>query len=83
MKLLRSRVGLAVELGNLRCADMRVALRGTDPCVPEQFLDGSEISALLEQMRRERMTERVGADARRGTGLGDVTPHETINAAAR
>ena len=36
--------------------DMRVVLRRADVCVPQKFLDGAQVGATGEQVRREAMT---------------------------
>src|SRR5690606_37886049 len=53
-------VGLQQPLG----VDLRVDLRGGERGVPEQFLDGPQVPAAAEQVRREGMAERVRRRAR-------------------
>ena len=62
---LRLRVRLLVGLDQLRGVDVGVALRGAEPGVAEQFLDRPQVGAALEQVRRERMPQRVRADPER------------------
>ena len=43
--------------------DVQVDHRGTDVAMPEQFLHCPDVLAVLQQMRRERVTENVRTDA--------------------
>src|SRR5688500_173413 len=43
--------------------NVRVPLRRADAGVPQQFLNGPDVRSSLQQMRRERMPERVGRGA--------------------
>ncbi len=51
-------------------ADPRVALGRGQARVAEQFLDNTQVSATVEQMRRERVPKRVGMDWR-GRSVGE------------
>ena len=62
---------------------MRVALRGAEPRVAEQFLNGSKIGARLQEMRGEGVTDRVRADAVRDRRLADVAANDAVHAARR
>ena len=54
------RFGVNVE--KLRRVDVCVTLRGAETRVPEQFLDRAQIGPALEEMRGERVAQRVRAD---------------------
>jgi len=49
--------------------------------VPQQFLNPSQVGAALQQMRRERVPERMRADAEARAALRDILPQESIDAA--
>ena len=65
------RVRLPVDLQQLRGVDVRVALRRAQARVPEQLLDRAQVGAALQQVRRERMAQRVRADAPSAARSGD------------
>src|SRR5947207_14521424 len=71
----------AIHVEQLRGVDVRVALRRADARVAEKLLNGAQIGAALQQVRRERMPQRVRTDPRARAARGDVTPHEAIDAA--
>ena len=52
-----------VDVHQLRDIDVGIALGRGQLDVAEQFLDGAQIGARLQQVRRERMPQRVRADA--------------------
>ena len=56
---LTARMMLAMQLLQSGVRDVRVDLRRCDVAVAEQHLDDPEIRAMIEQMRRERMPQRV------------------------
>ena len=56
------RMGPAVDVPDPLAGEMRVQLRGGDTRMPEQLLDDAQVGPALEQMRRERVTQRVRAD---------------------
>ena len=58
-------MGLSVDVQQLRGVDVRVALGRAEARVAEEFLNRAQVGAALQQMRRERMPQRVRADARR------------------
>lgn len=60
MRKLRVRVRFVVDVHQLADGGMRVLLRGGKRLVAEQFLDGSEIRPVREQMCGESMAQRVG-----------------------
>ena len=57
--LLRARMGAVVNLCELSRGELRVALRGREPLVTEQFLDGAQVGSLFQQMRAKGVAERV------------------------
>ena len=56
------RMGPAVDVPDPLAGEMRVELRGGDTRMPEQLLDDAQVGAALEQVRRERVAQRVRAD---------------------
>lgn len=58
---------LPVDIPQPVPGDMRVNLRRADIRVPQQFLDHPQIRAVLQQMRREAMTQHVRSDVARDT----------------
>ena len=72
-----------IGLEQLRGVDMGVPLGGAQSCVTEEFLDGPQIGAALEEMRRERMSQRVRADTEARAELRDVLSNDAIHAAGR
>src|SRR5580765_2206755 len=78
-----ARVRLFVDLEQLRGVDVRVALRGAETGVAEQFLDRPEIRPALQQVRREGMTQRVRADPHPRAAGRDVAAHQAIHAPGR
>ena len=48
-----SRMGAVVDHFQLRGGQLRVTLRGGEPFVAEQLLNGSQVGALFQQMRSE------------------------------
>ena len=75
-------MGLAIDIDQLGGADVRVALRGGELRVAQQFLDGSQVRPTLEQMRGKRMTQRVRADAQSHAALRHVPAQQPVDAAA-
>ena len=75
-------MGLAVDVDQLRGIDVGVALHGAQPGVSQQLLDGPQVGAALQQVRRKRMSERVRADAQARAALRDISAQEAIHAAA-
>src|SRR5438093_2771059 len=62
-------------------ADMGVALRGREPAVAEQLLDHPEVGAVVEQVRGERVAQRVRAHAARDAGGADRAPDDRMDRA--
>ena len=56
------RVGPAVDVPDPFTGEMGVELRGGDTRMPEQLLDDAQVGPALEQVRRERVAQRVRAD---------------------
>ena len=56
-------MAFAVDLEQLRRVDVRVALRRAEARVAEQLLNRAQVRAALQQVRRERVAQRVRADA--------------------
>jgi hypothetical protein len=48
-------MSLPVDLDQLRSVDVCVPLRGGELHVAEEFLDGTQVGATLEQVARERV----------------------------
>src|SRR5215471_17055371 len=57
--------------------DVRVALRRGEARVSEQLLDGTQVGARTEKMRRERVAESVGRRLSGATGREHVALHVT------
>src|SRR5262245_17648281 len=51
--------------------------------MPEQFLNHAEIGATLQEVRGERMAERVWTDAPLGGEAPDVQTQQAVDAPAR
>ena len=64
----RARMGAAVGGPEAGRRDVRVDLRRREALVAEQLLDDAQVRAAVEQVRRERVAERVGRDAVRQAG---------------
>ena len=71
---------LLVDLEQLRGVDVRVALRRAEARVAEQFLNRAQVGAALQQVRRERMPQRVRADAGPRAARRHVAPHQPVDA---
>src|SRR5690348_14215712 len=59
---MRMRLRIGAEQG--RGVDLRIALGGAERGVPEEFLDGAQVGAGAQQVRGERVAQRM----RRGAG---------------
>src|ERR1019366_7769353 len=77
---LRPGMRFLIHLEQLRGVHMRVALGGAEARVAEQLLDGAQVGAALEEMRRERVTQGVRTDAEPRAARRDVAPYETVHA---
>jgi len=74
---------LAIDLEQLRRIHVRVPLRGAEARVAEQLLNRAQVGAALQQVGRERVTQRMRADARTGTACSDIAPNKAIDTAGR
>src|SRR5215472_3333986 len=63
-------MGLIVNLQNMLHRELRVALRGGEALVSEQFLDGAQVCAFFQHVRAERVAQRVRMHVG-GKALGD------------
>lgn len=77
---LGSWVSLSIDLQELRRVDVRVALRGRELHVAEQFLDRAQVGAALQQVRRKRMPQRMRRDAEARAARRDVLGNEALDA---
>src|SRR5258705_9374011 len=76
-------MGLPIHVEQLGHVHVRVALRRRQLDVAEQFLDGAQVRAGLQQMRRKRMPQRVRADAEACAAAADVAGDQALHAAPR
>jgi hypothetical protein len=60
---------------------VRVTLRRTEARVAEQLLNGAEIGATLEQVRRKRVSEGMRTNPEPRAACRDVLPHQAVDAA--
>src|SRR5580704_11410450 len=67
---------LPVDAPQVLAIDVGVDLRGRDVRVPQHVLHRTQVGAALEQMRRERMAERVWRHVRRDPRGGHVFPKD-------
>ena len=76
-----------VEAVEAAGVDVAVDLGGRERGVAEQLLDRAQVGAALEQVRRERVAERMGADIAAQTGalsgIGHATSHHACAAEDR
>src|SRR5471030_3318240 len=68
----RPRMKLPVDLPQPVAGDVRVNLRRADIRVAEQFLDDTQIRAMLQQMRREAVPQHVRRDIALNSGAPDA-----------
>ena len=59
--------------------DVKVDHGGFDTGMPHETLDGADIGAGFEQMRRERMAHRVASGTFRNPGLADSLLHVALH----
>ena len=76
-------MGLSIDVQQLRRVHVGVSLRRRQLNVPEQLLDRAQVGASLQQMRGERVAQRVRADAKACAARRDVAPNETLDARVR
>ena len=55
-------MGLLVEREQLGGVNVRIALCGAEPRVPQEFLDGAQVGTALQEMCGEGVAQRVWAD---------------------
>ncbi len=79
----RPRMRLQEHLAQVLDGDVRVQLRGRHAGVAEHLLDAAQIGAGGEQMRGERVTERVGARLAEHVGAGEDLADDVVDALAR
>ena len=60
--LLRPWMRLVVHLEDVFHGQLGVALRGREAFMAEKFLNGAQVGALLQHVRAEGVTQRVGMD---------------------
>src|SRR6185436_14920931 len=77
-----TRVRLPIHLDEVCGVDVGVALRGGELHVPEQLLDRAQVCPALQQVRRERVPQRVRTDAEACAARGDVARHQSLHAAS-
>src|SRR4051812_21494645 len=78
-----SRMRAVIRLHEPPEVDVRVALRGGEARVPEELLDGTQVGARAEQMRREGVAERMRRRLRHGPALEYAPLHEARHAPRR
>ena len=71
------RIDRASHPGRATVEDVRVDLRRRDVAMAQELLHGADIAAVFEQMRGERMPERVRSGPLRDAGA----PHGLLDAA--
>src|SRR5574341_205129 len=76
-------VGGVIDLHEPVGPDVRVALRGGEAAVTEELLDHPEVRPRVEQVRRERVPERVRAHPPGNAGRGGAPPHDRVDRARR
>ena len=72
----------AIHVDQLGGVHVSVPLRGTEPRMTEQLLDGAQISATLQQVSRKGMAQRVRADAHSRAALRDISTQQPVDASA-
>lgn len=48
-----------IDFAQSGCRDVRVDLRRDEAAMPEKLLDASDVGPMIEQVRREAVSERV------------------------
>ena len=71
----------AIDLHQATDVEVGVTLCGREPRVSQEFLNRAQIGTRLEQMRGERVSERVRADPLRDRRLPDIASDDPIDAA--
>ena len=81
--LLRPRVELHDVAAEIVAVQVRIDLGGGDAGVAQHFLHGAQIGTAFNQMRGERMPERMRTDLLPHAGLHGKTLHEIEDRYAR
>src|SRR3712207_1441404 len=76
------RVSVEVDVLEALGREVRVELGGGDVGVAEHLLDGAEVAPAGEQVRRERVAQRVRAHAAVEAGAAGVALHDLVEALA-
>ena len=79
--LLRPRMRPVVHLRQLRRGELRIALRGGEPLVAQQFLNRAQVGAFFQQMGAESVAQRVRMDVGRKSAQNRDALHDTADAA--
>src|SRR5690349_4038764 len=74
---------LVVNLQQLADGGVRVLLRGGERLVAEEFLDGAEIGAVRQEMRGERVAQRVRVQIPIYVDETNIFFHDASNGALR
>src|SRR5262245_60936249 len=72
-------VGRARDAEGSPVEDVGVDHRGAQVAVAEELLDGADVRAVLEQVCRERVSERVAGDALGDAGQACGALHDALN----
>lgn len=73
---------LVVDGQELIHRQMGIFLSRGERCMAQHLLDGSQVCSFIKEMRRKRMSQRVGADGAAGQSTG-VTGDDTGHASGR
>src|SRR5262249_27934907 len=79
---LRPGMRLPVDVEQLRDVDVRVSLCRRETHVAQQFLNGAQVGARLQQMGGKRGPQRVRADPESRAAARHVTCHQPLYAPA-
>jgi hypothetical protein len=79
---MRPGVRFPIDVKQLRDIDVRVALRGGQLHVAEQFLNGPQVGACLQQMRGKRVSQRVRTDPESRAAARNVARYQPLYAPA-
>src|SRR3989442_1718516 len=66
------RMRLIIDLLHSIGCQMRIHLRRAEALVAQKLLHAAKVSAVVEQVRREAVTQRMGADARIEAGGDEI-----------
>ena len=76
---IRHQIGRALDTGRAAVENVSVDLRGADVTVSQELLDGADIVARLEQVRRERVAKGVAGDVLGDADGGHGAPDRILN----